>query len=529
MVSFKFRRNDEPDREDGPREHEEEPGQGEPDERSRLLPRDPPAYLSPDDPAVSPYNLWSIRALRGLSLLFLAISCIWWVFLLVSLFVSPPMMHSRGSGFFSFAYTTLTVGYLLLGLLFFAVPSKPMTVSGIIIAIFLCVDMIITVSVPHIRVEEGWVGIASVVWTTFIALYTIIQNHSVAWGKREEEERLTGRPETRRPLREWIAVLLQTVFLVIFAIISILFTATLIIRARDASLPAPGHKYYVTGNKYQVHLACVGNTSTTTTTTHSNNKKKPPTILLEAGEGPVEHTLQPFLDSAYQSGLIDRYCYWDRPGFGWSDNSPSPYSAGMAADALSEALALAGEQGPWILVSAGIGDIYSRIFASRHLLEVSGILLIDPTHEDYLSNIGSPGRGFLLWLRGVFSPLGLDRLAGAIFKGRTREDRVYGRSAFQTGKVVKALLQENLVARSMTASEVQTARHVQMADTPLVVVSSGVEARKSQRWAKAQEDLTLITKNLKDWDVVDDAPHEVWSVVEGRRVIEKRLKELVGK
>ncbi|PWY86844.1 hypothetical protein BO70DRAFT_311688 [Aspergillus heteromorphus CBS 117.55] len=523
MVSFKFGRNTEPNREGGPRDHEEEHPQQEADERTRLLPRDPPAYLSPDDPAVSPYNLWSIRALRGLSSLFLALSFIWWVFILVSLFVSPPMMHSRGSGFFSFAYTTLTVGYLLLGLLFFAVPSKPMTVSGIIIAVFLCVDMIITVSVPHIRVEEGWVGIASVVWTTFIALYTIIQNHSVAWGKREEEERLTGRPETRRPLREWIAVLLQTVFLVIFAIISILFTATLIIRARDASLPAPGNKYYVTGNNYQVHLACVGNS----TTHHSSQKNNSPTILLEAGEGPVEHTFQPFLDSAYQSGLIDRYCYWDRPGFGWSDNAPSPYSAGMAADALSEALALAGEQGPWILVSAGIGDIYSRIFASRHLLEVSGILLIDPTHEDYLSNVGSPGRGFFLWLRGVFSPLGLDRLAGAIFKGRTREDRVHGRSVFQTGRVIKALLQENLVASSMTASEVQTARHVQMAETPLVVVSSGVEVRRSKRWANAQEDLTRITRNLKDWDVVDGAPHEVWNVPDGRRVIERRLRELV--
>ncbi|PYH36780.1 uncharacterized protein BO87DRAFT_329877 [Aspergillus neoniger CBS 115656] len=522
MVSLKFRRSDESDRTGEQRDREDERRHVEPDERTRLLPREPPAYLSPDDPAVSPYNLWGIRALRGLSSLFLAISFIWWTFLLVSLFVSPPMMHSRGSGFFSFAYTTLTTGYLLLGLLFFAIPSKPMSVSGIIIAIFLLIDMILTLAVPRIRLEEGWVGVASVVWAAFISLYTIVQNHSVAWGKREEEERLTGRPETRRPLREWIAVLIQTVFLVIFAIIVILFTATLILRARDASLPAPGKKYYVNGDSYQVHLHCVGNA------THSLQNDIP-TILIEGGDWPVEHTLQPFIHDAYQSGLVPRYCYWDRPGFGWSDNAPSPFSAGMAADALSEALALAGEEGPWILVSASVGGIYSRIFASRHLLEISGIVLIDSLHEDYLSNIGSPGRGFTLWLRGIFTPLGLDRIAGAIFKGRTREDRVYGRSSYQTGKIVKAKLQENLVAESMTSSEIQTARHVQMADTPLVVISSGIEVRKSEKWAKRQEELTKITKNLKNFDIVKGAPHEVWRDVEGRRLIEKRLGELVKK
>ncbi|GES59715.1 integral membrane protein [Aspergillus terreus] len=526
-----WRRNDGSDRQpppdQGQNSHEDRRStstrhQDEPDERTRLLPRENPGYLSPDDPAVSPYNLWSIRALRGLSSLCLAISFIWWTFLLVSVFVSPPTMHTRGSGFFCFAYTTLTVAYLVISLLFFSVPSRPMVVSGILLLVLLLVDMCIIVGVPRLRVEEGWVGIASVVWATLIALYNVLQIRSVAWGKREEEERLTGREETRRPLREWLAVLFESVAMAILAIVAILFTATLVLRARDASLRAPGSRYYVNGDSFQVHLACVGDPKDT-----NNKNNTTPTVLLEAGENPAEHTLQPFIDDVYRSGAIPRYCYWDRPGFGWSDNAPSPYSAGMAADALSEALALAGEEGPWVLVSAGVGGIYSRIFASRHVLEIDGIMLIDSLHEDYLGNIASPGRGFVLWLRGVISPLGFDRVAGAIFKGRTREDRVYGRSAYQTGKVIKAKLQENLVAATMTASEIQTARHVQEADTPLMVVSSGVEVRKSQRWAKAQQDLTKVTRNLQEWDVVKGAPHEVWRTVDGRQLLEKRLRQLV--
>jgi pimeloyl-ACP methyl ester carboxylesterase len=437
----------------------------------------------------------------------------------VSLFVSAPALHTRGSGFFAFAYTTLTVGYLLFGIIFFAVPSKPMTIWGVVLAIFLFIDMIITIAVPRIRVEEGWVGIATVVWATIIAIYNIVQNRYVAWGKREEEERLTGREETRRSLREWLAVFAETLFMAVIAIISILFMITLILRARDASLKAPGQKYYVSARSYQVHLNCVGN---------NTSNKGTPTVLLEAGDGPVEHTLQPFIDELHQKGAITRYCYWDRPGMAWSDNAPSPFSAGMASDALSEALALADEEGPWVLVSAGIGSIYNRIFASRHLLEVEGIFLIDPLHEDYLADIAQPGRGFALWLRGILSPLGLDRIFGAIFRGRTREDRVFGRSAYQTGKYIRAKLQENLVAGSMTRSEIEAARHVQMADTPLTVVSSGVKVDGDKKWASKQEDLTGITKNLRNWDIVKDAPHEVWRTTEGRRVLEKRLREMVS-
>ncbi|BDD54479.1 hypothetical protein MPDQ_004993 [Monascus purpureus] len=503
-----------------PREDHDGPSnEQQPDERTRLL---QPHYLSPDDPAVSPYNLWTVRALSGLSLFFLLVTFVWWIVLLVSTFVSPPMMYTRGSGFLAFSYAALTVAYLIVvGRLFFAIPSQPLSIWGAVLAILLLVDTCILLAVPRIRVEEGWAGIATVIWATVIALYTIIQNRTVANGKREEEQRLTGREETRRSLCEWIAVLAETVIVAVMVVATVLLTATLILRARDASLSPPGRKYYVSEDKYQVHLACVGNTNKNTTT---------PTILLEGDHSPVEHTLQPFIDSIYRDGSINKYCYWDRPGYGWSDNAPSPFSAGMAADALSEALSQANEKGPWILVSAGTGGIYSRIFASHNLPQVHGILLIDTLHEDLLDDyIGGSGRGFFLWLRGILSPLGIDRVAGALFRGRTREDRVMGRSAYQSGKVIKAKLQENLIAESMTKREIQTSRRVGIPDTPLVVVSSGIEVRNSKKWAEKQEDLKTVTDRLVAWDVVEKAPHEVWGSVDGRRVLERRLRELLGR
>lgn len=461
-----------------------------------------------------------MRLLRYFTVLFFLANFVWWTLLFVSIFVSPPGLHTRGSGFFDFAFITLTGGNLLVALLFFASPSKSMRVLSAVIAVILLVDVLIIVAVGQLRHEEGPVGIVSVVWAFFIAVWAIGTDRVVASAKKEEEERLTGRAETRRTVKEWLAVLVATIILAVFIVIVVLMTGTLIIRARDASLAFSGEKYQVDGGKYDVHLACVGNV------THGKDGKQNPTVLLESGETPSEYEFEPWLYSAYQNNTISRYCYWDRPGYAWSDNAPSPHSAGMSATALSETLARAGEEGPWILVSAGYGSIVSRIFASTHLHDVVGLLLVDPLHEDLLHRVGAPGPGFILWGYGIISPLGLSRIPAAMFKGRTREDRVYGKTSYQSGKLIKAHLQENLVADSLTKNEVNSARAIQDPDTPLVVVSSGIEHKKDQQWAHKQEDLTKITGRLLQWTVVNKAPHEVWKTEDGRKALEEGLKLL---
>jgi hypothetical protein len=135
-----------------------------------------------------------------------------------------------------------------------------------------------------------------------------------------------------------------------------------------------------------------------------------------------------------------------------------------------------------VLVSAGVGSLYSRIFSARHNDEVRGILMIDPLHEDLLSRIGTPGRGFLLWIRGVISPCGIDRIPGAIFRGRRAVDRVWGRSSYQSGTTIFAKLQESLVAESLTKRDMDSSRAIQDKDTPLVVISSGQKIRKDSDW-----------------------------------------------
>ncbi|KAI2614612.1 uncharacterized protein GGS25DRAFT_58063 [Hypoxylon fragiforme] len=513
---------------DSPRrsiDQREDEGDGA-NEHTRLLPNRVEStqyqgYLSPDDPAVSPYNLWSVRLVRYLTIIFTILTFVWWTILLVSIFVTPPGFHTRGSGYFAFSYSSLTLANLLFTLIFFAIPSKSVRIMSVVMGALLLVDTILLIAVEKTRHEEGWVGMISITWALLMAIWTLLADRLVKWGKTEEEERLTGRAETRRTLAEWTAVLLSTFSMVILSLVVFLTTCTLILRALDAGLAPPGEMYWVDGDKYMMHVYCHGNKT-------DSKGAKVPTVLIEGGENSVEDGLWQFAENAVNNGSISRFCFVDRPGFAWSDTAPSPLSAGMAAEAVSEALARAGEDGPWVLVSAGIGSIYSRIFSARHGGDVKGLLFIDPLHEDDLSRVGSPTRGFKLWIRGIISPLGLDRVPGALFNGRTKEDRVWGQSAYQTGKSLFMQLQENLVADTLSKRDLASSSAIQNPDVPLSLISSGVEIRRDSGWEDKQRDISHLTHKLKHWDIVDEASHEVWRSRNGRDIIEKRLKQLVN-
>lgn len=486
---------------------------------------------------VSPFNLWTVRIMRYVTFFLGLVSLVWWALLLISAFATPPGLHTRGSGFFALGNATVALVLITFNLAFFGTPSKStrrlcatMAVRNLghvtlhtrltLVQFALLVNTILALSVQMVRYQEGWVGTVSVLWALLMSLWVLLADRTVEWGKAEEEERLTGRAETRRSLAEWTRVLIETVGLFALCLAIVLMTLTLVLRSVDAGLAPPGDLYWVDGGKYRIHVFCDGNKT-------SEEGDPLPTVLFEGGELPVENGLWQVARDGLSNGSFTRYCFVDRPGFAWSDTAPSPLSAGMEAVAASEALAKAGERGPWIVASAGVGSYYSRVFASQHGEEVQGLVLIDALHDDDLGGLGAPRRGFLLWVWGVLSPLGLDTLPAALFRGRRSVDRTWGVSARHNPKHIFARLQESLVADSFTKRDVEGSRAIMRRSTPLTVVTSGKSVKRDGQWQGKQRDLTKLTANLRSWDVVEGAPHEVWKTADGRRVIEERLKEMV--
>ncbi|MCG8481536.1 MAG: alpha/beta hydrolase, partial [Spirochaetales bacterium] len=84
--------------------------------------------------------------------------------------------------------------------------------------------------------------------------------------------------------------------------------------------------------------------------------------------------------------LITRVCSYDRPGFGWSDPTDDVIYSPDVAESLHTLLNNAGETGPYILVGHSYGGIHVRNFAHLFPDDVSGIVLVDSSHDQQRAN-----------------------------------------------------------------------------------------------------------------------------------------------
>jgi len=82
-----------------------------------------------------------------------------------------------------------------------------------------------------------------------------------------------------------------------------------------------------------------------------------------------------------------------------------------------------------------------------------------------------------------------------------------------------------LAAGTITRNEVIAAQAILPKSIPVVVVSSGKEC-EDKEWEEGQRELA-DNANKRIWDVVGKAPHEVWKSEEGKKVLKKRLAEMV--
>lgn len=136
--------------------------------------------------------------------------------------------------------------------------------------------------------------------------------------------------------------------------------------ARSATFPAPplGRFYEIGGRRLLVYRAGSGD----------------PSVVILPGAGAVG--LDYFNVQQGAAKVVESIVY-DRAGTGWSDRVPLPRSSTEVTDELAELLAVVGIDPPYLLVGHSLGGLYARHFATRFPEMVSGLVLLDPAHEDY--------------------------------------------------------------------------------------------------------------------------------------------------
>jgi pimeloyl-ACP methyl ester carboxylesterase len=108
-----------------------------------------------------------------------------------------------------------------------------------------------------------------------------------------------------------------------------------------------------------------------------------PTVVLEGGIAFDWMTVQSDVAG------FTRVCSYDRPDSPGSRSDPTPQrTAQEVVDDLQAILTAAGERGPFVLVGHSLGGLYVQLYAYQHADEVSGLVLVDPTHEEFSARLG---------------------------------------------------------------------------------------------------------------------------------------------
>lgn len=144
-------------------------------------------------------------------------------------------------------------------------------------------------------------------------------------------------------------------------------------RSELARQPPPGRMVDIGG--YRLHLYCEG----------SGN----PTIILDAGLG---DSYLVWSEVQQRIAPTNRVCAYDRGGAGYSDPSPRARTSEHIARELHTLLRRAGITPPVVLVGWSAAGLHIRSYQSQFPAEVSGLVLVDASHEHQWEQLPASAR-----------------------------------------------------------------------------------------------------------------------------------------
>lgn len=536
--------------EPAPREHEEPTRASS----SADLEREPlinsRRFVDPDDPIVSPLNLKRIALLRLVLIAVLAINALVLFLVVVSDFIAIPFFNRRGKSFLDFDLALLNVLTGATTLWCFAVPAYYERILGYLSCGLVFVNLMVILSIPYLRGQLGGFGNLLWLWTLLNIAFNCFADWSVERGKAQQEIRFTGRVEKRRSVFELLVILVK-VFVKLFLLWVIwCISVSVWLEGFDAHEKPWGKMIPVNEGLFKVHLACYGDVHAPMARKGEDDpsKAKQPILLVEGGQQTSSEVFQEWIQELYHMNKIERFCIWDRPGYGFSDSAPLPLSISIIVEYLMEALRSEKIEGPFSAIGYDEGGLFSRVFALRNRGQIHSLFLVDSWHEDLLKQFPFSGsnkknesrkvfknilelmdtwQGFKVWLRGVISPLGLQRNIHWFFHPQrfSSKSRIFGRDMVYSPKYLRARLQEQVTASILSFNEVQNAA-VQL--VPLAVISSDFMIKNSLNWGKWQRDLIKISDRLLEWVVAENSGHKIWESPKGRDQLQQLLLRLVS-
>ncbi len=258
---------------------------------------------------------------------------------------------------------------------------------------------------------------------------------------------------------------------------------------------APGELFDIGG--YRLHLYCLGEGRRT--------------VLFEAGLN--DFSVQ-WTDVQRDVAKYARACAYDRAGLGWSDSSPLPRTGRNMVKELHTLLERAGIGGPLVLVGHSFGGLLTREYIQAYPGAVSGLVLVDATHEEQLARIPELAKGVQRSIEdfralGRISRFGLMALSreGAPARDLSGEALARYRAVLATTGYFEAAMAES-AAFEQDLAEARAMQLGTLGSLPLAVVSRGRDdelpyltaderAHCEKEWCVLQTQQTALSSNSK--------------------------------
>lgn len=242
---------------------------------------------------------------------------------------------------------------------------------------------------------------------------------------------------------------------------------------------------------------------------------------------------------------MTRACAYSRAGLLWSDPSPVPFDASSVAKDLHRVLLLSGERPPFVMVGHSLGGAYVLVFTRLYPADVSGLVLVDPSHPDQVARFAAalgesdpPGIPLEIRLARSFAWLGVPRWISDL-KTIPSAPAASGAAAdAYMGTSIQALLKEQ---QSFAATLAEAGQMRQLGQRPMIVLTAArpdsPEDLKEIGWTPSQSQRFAATlKDLHDdeasWSIhgrnelVPDATHYIQ--FERPDVVIAAIRQVIG-
>lgn len=143
----------------------------------------------------------------------------------------------------------------------------------------------------------------------------------------------------------------------------------------SAALALASSDRLVAAGGVRLHIQCAG-----------ERAAGAPLVVLEAGAGNGAKTWRDVFDPIAQ---FARVCAYDRQGLGTSEATPKPQPFAEVVETLHALLGAAGERPPYVMAGHSYGGALVRLYAMRYPSEITGLVLIDSSHEDQVKRFAA--------------------------------------------------------------------------------------------------------------------------------------------